>query len=71
MDFAEQCVENNEDIVQFVGTNNSARDMDSIRRALGEDEITYFGFSYGSELGGTWATLFPDTRARRRVRRRL
>jgi pimeloyl-ACP methyl ester carboxylesterase len=61
MDFADQCVENNEDIIQFVGTNNSARDMDSIRRALGEDEITYFGFSYGSELGGTWATLFPDT----------
>ena len=35
--------------------------MDTIRRALGEDEISYFGFSYGSELGGTWATLFPDT----------
>ena len=60
-DFADQCVESNEDIIQFVGTNNSARDMDTIRRALGEDEISYFGFSYGSELGGTWATLFPDT----------
>ena len=35
--------------------------MDTIRRALGEDEISYFGFSYGSELGGTWATLFPET----------
>ena len=32
-----------------------------IRRALGEDEISCFGFSYGSELGATWATLFPDT----------
>ena len=60
-DFAEQCVERSEDFIQFVGTNNSARDMDTIRRALGEDEISYFGFSYGSELGGTWATLFPDT----------
>ena len=60
-DFAERCVENNEDIIQFVGTNNSARDIDSIRRALGEDEITYYGLSYGSELGGTWTTLFPDT----------
>ena len=49
----------NEDFIQFVGTNNSARDMDTIRRALGEDEISFFGFSYGSELGGTWATLFP------------
>ena len=35
--------------------------MDVIRRALGEDKISYFGFSYGSELGAAWATLFPDT----------
>jgi pimeloyl-ACP methyl ester carboxylesterase len=56
-----QCVQKNEDIIQFVGTNDSARDMDTIRRALGEDEINYFGFSYGSELGATWATLFPET----------
>jgi pimeloyl-ACP methyl ester carboxylesterase len=60
-EFSELCVENNGDFLLHVGTNNSARDMDSIRRALGEDEISYFGFSYGSELGATWATLFPDT----------
>jgi pimeloyl-ACP methyl ester carboxylesterase len=60
-DFTAECVDNNEDILQFVGTNNSARDIDAIRRALGEDELSWFGFSYGSELGATWATLFPDT----------
>lgn len=48
-------------ILQWISTNNSARDMDTIREALGEDTITYFGFSYGSELGATWATLFPGT----------
>jgi pimeloyl-ACP methyl ester carboxylesterase len=60
-DFARQCIGKNRDIIQYVGTNNSARDIDVIRRALGEDQISYFGFSYGSELGGVWATLYPDT----------
>ena len=60
-DFQEACAARNAAIIQHVGTNDSARDMDSIRRALGEDEISYFGFSYGSELGATWATTFPDT----------
>ncbi len=60
-EFANACQERNAAIIDFVGTNNSARDMDAIRRALGEDTISYFGFSYGSELGATWATLFPDT----------
>ena len=60
-EFADDCVANNADIVEHVGTNNSARDIDVIRRALGEETISFFGFSYGSELGATWATLFPDT----------
>jgi pimeloyl-ACP methyl ester carboxylesterase len=60
-EFAEECVAANDDILQHVGTNDSARDIDAIRRALGEDQISYFGFSYGSELGGTWATMFPET----------
>jgi pimeloyl-ACP methyl ester carboxylesterase len=60
-DFEDRCISQNGSILQHVGTNDSARDMDSIRRALGEDKISYFGFSYGSELGATWATLFPDT----------
>lgn len=60
-EFAEGCVSRSGDILQHVGTNDSARDIDTIRRALGEETISYFGFSYGSELGAAWATLFPDT----------
>ena len=59
--FTEACIARNGDILDSVGTNNSARDIDSIRRALGEEILSYFGFSYGSELGATWATLFPET----------
>jgi pimeloyl-ACP methyl ester carboxylesterase len=58
--YAQACVDR-VDILQYVGTNNSARDMDAIRQALGSEQVSYFGFSYGSELGGVWATLFPTT----------
>ncbi len=60
-ELAERCVERVGDALQYIGTNNSARDMDAIRQALDEPQVSYFGFSYGSELGGVWATLFPAT----------
>lgn len=59
--FVEQCEERSAEVLPWVSTNASARDIDLIRRALGVERITYFGFSYGSELGATWATLFPST----------
>ena len=61
-EFAESCIEAvGVDVLPHLGTNNSARDMDAIRQALGEDQVSYLGYSYGSELGAVWATLFPDT----------
>lgn len=59
--FVEQCIEHNSEIIPFIGTNNSARDIDTLRRSLDVEQISWFGFSYGSELGATWATLFPST----------
>jgi pimeloyl-ACP methyl ester carboxylesterase len=60
-EFAQRCIDRVGEPLRYIGTNNTARDMDSIRQALGEPQVSYIGFSYGSELGGVWATLFPET----------
>ncbi|MBO0870596.1 MAG: alpha/beta hydrolase, partial [Micromonosporaceae bacterium] len=40
-------------------TEQSARDMDAIRAAVGDQKISYLGFSYGTLLGAVYAQLFP------------
>lgn len=60
-EFAQRCIDRVGRALQYIGTNSSARDMDAIRQALGEEQVSYFGFSYGSELGAAWATMFPTT----------
>jgi pimeloyl-ACP methyl ester carboxylesterase len=40
-------------------TADNARDMESIRKALGRRKISFYGFSWGTYLGTTYATLFP------------
>jgi pimeloyl-ACP methyl ester carboxylesterase len=44
----------------FATTANTARDMDRIREALGEEKISYLGYSYGTYLGAVYAALFPQ-----------
>ncbi|BBX96941.1 hydrolase [Mycobacterium lacus] len=41
-----------------VGTAAGARDMDMVRQALGEDQINYLGYSYGTELGTAYVESF-------------
>lgn len=59
-EFADACAEDVGDLLPHIHTEASARDMDRIREALGEDQITYVGFSYGTLLGATYAELFPE-----------
>jgi pimeloyl-ACP methyl ester carboxylesterase len=47
-------------IARHMSTADVARDMDLLRRAVGDRKISYLGFSYGSFLGATYANLFPN-----------
>ncbi len=46
-------------LLPYMTTANAARDMDAIRIALGQRQINYFAYSYGTYLGEVYATLFP------------
>ena len=53
-------------LLPYMTTRDIARDLDSIRVALGQRQISYFAFSYGTYIGQVYATMFPG-RVRRMV----
>jgi pimeloyl-ACP methyl ester carboxylesterase len=53
------CDRNRTPLVDHASTADVARDMDLIRRAVGDPKLTYYGVSYGSYLGATYSRLFP------------
>lgn len=57
---ADDCFDRYGEDLGLFNTVNTARDMDRLRTALGEDRLTYLGYSYGTTLGSTYAELFPD-----------
>jgi pimeloyl-ACP methyl ester carboxylesterase len=58
--YIRRCLElNSRAILAHVSTANVARDMDLLRQGLGERTLTYLGYSYGTLLGATYASLFP------------
>jgi pimeloyl-ACP methyl ester carboxylesterase len=64
--YASACGKDQPALLQHVKTIDSAKDMESIRLALGASKINYYGFSYGTYLGQVYSTLFP-THVRRMV----
>ena len=58
--YAEACESHAGPIMDHMSTANVARDMDLLRQAVGDEAMTYVGYSYGSFLGSTYASLFPD-----------
>ncbi|WP_261808776.1 alpha/beta hydrolase [Nonomuraea sp. C10] len=59
-DYANRCGSAWSWLLPHMNTENVARDLDRIRAALGEQRISYLGYSYGTYIGAVYATLFPQ-----------
>ena len=57
---ADGCADEYGDALGTFNTVDTARDMDRLREALGDEKLSYLGYSYGTTLGSTYAELFPD-----------
>ncbi|MFJ5720010.1 alpha/beta hydrolase [Streptomyces sp. NPDC093149] len=60
-DTARRCQEHGDNarLLPHATTRNVARDMDAIRAALGERRLSYYGVSYGADLGAVYTQMFP------------
>ncbi|MER7764639.1 alpha/beta hydrolase [Streptomyces sp. NPDC097619] len=65
-EYADGCKERSGWMLPHMTTPNTARDLDVIRAALGEKKLNFLGVSYGTYIGGVYATLFP-THVRRMI----
>ena len=59
-EIAANCADEYDEALGIFNTTDTARDMDRLRAALGDEQLTYLGYSYGTTLGSTYAELFPD-----------
>jgi pimeloyl-ACP methyl ester carboxylesterase len=65
--YADACAKNNsKTLLENMKTTDTVKDMDSIRVALGAEQMNFYGYSYGTYLGQVYGTLFPN-----RVRRMI
>ena len=57
---SDRCDQRGNKVLGHMSTANVARDLDLLREAVGDEQLTYAGYSYGSYLGVTFANLFPE-----------
>ena len=54
------CVRNARNIAGAMGTNNVVRDLEQLRKAVGDRKLTFWGTSYGTRIGYVYALKYPD-----------
>jgi pimeloyl-ACP methyl ester carboxylesterase len=58
--FVDACVENSGWLLPYVDTLSTVRDLDMLRAVVGDERLSYLGYSYGTEIGARYADEFPD-----------
>lgn len=59
VEYGRRCAATAGPILRHMSTANVARDLDLLRQAVGDRQLTYAGYSYGTYLGNTYANMFP------------
>lgn len=59
-DYTDACGRNAGPLVEHMSTLNVVRDLDRMRRAVGDTQLNFVGFSYGTLIGATYANMYPD-----------
>jgi pimeloyl-ACP methyl ester carboxylesterase len=59
-DFAKACADNSGDLLGFIDTISTVRDLDMLRALVGDEKLNFFGMSYGTQIGAQYADLFPE-----------
>jgi pimeloyl-ACP methyl ester carboxylesterase len=60
-EFVARCVDKmGKEFLANIGTVSVAKDLDAMRIALGDDKLTYLGYSYGTRIGSAYAEAYPQ-----------
>ena len=63
-EFAESCWDNSGDLLEHISTVDTVRDLDLMRALVGDQMLSYLGYSYGTQIGSFYADLFPQRTGR-------
>lgn len=58
--FVDACVQHEGDRLNYLSTDYTVQDVDRLRAALGDNKLSYLGFSYGTYIGAKYAEAFPE-----------